>query len=196
MNFPTIYLASRSPRRRELLQQIGVDFSVIDVSVDEAPADNELPADYVLRIAKEKALTGKSMLNQQKNPRPVLAADTAVVIEQQILGKPINDGHAREMLNQLSGITHQVMTAVAFVANNGDMFTRLCISEVTFSSLSGSEIETYIKTGEGQDKAGSYAVQGLAALFIERIYGSYSGIMGLPVYETGQLLTELGSHEQ
>jgi septum formation protein len=189
MNFLPIYLASRSPRRRELLQQMGVDFAVISADVDESVRPEEPPAVYVQRIAREKAQTGLSSLNGLEI-RPVLAADTAVIVDGEIFGKPVNDDAARLMLKQLSANTHQVMTAVA-LAYNGDIRVALSVSDVRFARLTHANIDWYVATGEGQDKAGSYAVQGLGALFIEEIKGSYSGIMGLPVRETGQLLKQM-----
>lgn len=194
MNFEPIYLASRSPRRRELLQQMAVDFAVISAQTDESVQPDETPKNYVQRIAREKAQAGLSSLNGLET-RPVLAADTAVIVDGQIFGKPVNDGDARRMLKQLSTKTHQVMTAVA-LAFNGDIKQALSVSEVRFASLSEADIDWYLATGEGQDKAGSYAVQGLAALFIEEIRGSYSGIMGLPVWETGQLLKQMESQRE
>jgi len=194
MNFKPIYLASRSPRRRELLQQMGVDFAVISADTDESVSPDEQPAEYVQRIAREKAQAGLSSLNGLET-RPVLAADTAVIVDGEIFGKPVNDDAARRMLKQLSANTHQVMTAVA-LAFNGDIKLALSVSEVRFSLLSESEIDWYLATGEGKDKAGSYAVQGLGALFIEEIRGSYSGIMGLPVRETGQLLKQMESQRE
>ncbi len=189
MNFPAIYLASRSPRRRELLSQMAVEFAVIAADVDESVQPGELPQDYVQRIAVEKARTGVSLLASD-DKKPVLAADTAVIVDQTIFGKPVNDDDARRMLKLLSGHSHQVMTAVA-LASDSELKTALCVSEVHFAALTEAEIDWYIQTGEGRDKAGSYAVQGLGAIFIDQIQGSYSGIMGLPVRETGQLLMQI-----
>ncbi len=186
MNFPSIYLASRSPRRRELLLQMGVDFSVINPDVDESVLDKELPLDYVSRIASLKAEAGRGLL-LAADKKPVLAADTAVVVDNRILGKPQDDEQAASMLKMLSGKTHQVMTAIALTQSNR-LWTAVSVSHVTFADLQEKDILWYIKTKEGVDKAGSYAVQGLAALFIKHIEGSYSGIMGLPIRETGQLL--------
>lgn len=186
MNFPSIYLASRSPRRRELLLQMGVDFSVINPDVDESVFDNELPLDYVSRIAKLKAQTGRGLL-LAADKKPVLAADTAVVIDNTILGKPENDEQAISMLKMLSGKTHQVMTAIALAKENS-ILSLVSVNDVRFTEMKEKDILWYVNTKEGVDKAGGYAVQGLAALFIEHIEGSYSGIMGLPIRETGQLL--------
>lgn len=192
MIFPSIYLASRSPRRRELLQQIAVDFAVINPDIDETPHAAELPLDYVRRIAIEKAQAGKALL-LEADLKPVLAADTSVVLNNAIFGKPVDDADARRMLKQLSGQTHQVLSAVA-LATNQQTLCQISANEVRFCELSDADIDWYLQTGEGQDKAGSYAVQGLAALFIESIQGSYSGIMGLPIRETGQLLMQMESN--
>ncbi|MED5510796.1 MAG: Maf family protein [Pseudomonadota bacterium] len=189
MNFPAIYLASRSPRRRELLSQMAVDFAVLAADVDESVQPGESPQDYVQRIAVEKARAGVSGL-AANDKKPVLAADTAVIVDQTIFGKPVNDDDARRMLKMLSGHSHQVMTAVA-LASEIDLKTALSVSEVRFAAMTEAEIDWYIQTGEGRDKAGSYAVQGLGAIFIDQIQGSYSGIMGLPVRETGQLLMQM-----
>lgn len=191
MNLPAIYLASRSPRRRELLQQIAVDFAVINPDIDETVQAGELPLDYVRRIAIEKAEAGKALL-LEADLKPVLAADTSVVVNNEIFGKPVNDAEARRMLKLLSGQTHQVLTAVA-LASNQQTLCQVSTNEVRFCELADADIDWYLQTGEGQDKAGSYAVQGLAALFIESIQGSYSGIMGLPIRETGQLLMQMES---
>lgn len=189
MNFPSVYLASASPRRSELLRQIGVDFSVLNVSVDEAVFTEESPPAYAKRIALAKASAGWETL--QSEYRPVIGADTAVVLpSKQILGKPVDSQQAREYLTQLSGIQHQVLSAVALVWQQ-QHWSSLQISEVQFKPLTDAEIDWYLATGEGQDKAGGYAVQGLAAMFIEKISGSYSGVMGLPLFETSQLLQQV-----
>jgi len=192
MNFPanlTIYLASNSPRRRELLTQIGVNFSVLSVDVDESRFDNEAAADYVQRVAIAKAQAGWDSVNQA-DKKPVLGSDTSVVLAGDVLGKPSNDDHAREMLQRLSGQRHQVMTAVAIVTAE-KTWLELNTSNVTFAKLTEQDIDWYLSTKEGVDKAGGYAVQGLAALFIDKIEGSYSAIMGLPLRETGLLLTRI-----
>ena len=193
MTFPKIYLASASPRRRELLQQIGVEFEVIKLNVDESQLEDEAPLAYVERVARAKAETGwQAILEQKKSQRPVMGADTAVIIDRTILGKPRDAQHAKTMLAMLSGKTHQVITSVAVVKKN-DIIIKTSINEVTFTQLEQQRIAWYVDTGEGIDKAGGYAVQGLAALFIERISGSYSGIMGLPLWETGQLLNQINT---
>jgi septum formation protein len=189
MNYPSVYLASASPRRSELLRQIGVDFSVLNVSVDEAVFTEESPPAYAKRIALAKASAGWETL--QSEYRPVIGADTAVVLpSKQILGKPVNSQQAREYLTQLSGIKHQVLSALAIVWQQQHWLS-LQISEVQFKPLTDAEIDWYLATGEGEDKAGGYAVQGLAAMFIEKISGSYSGVMGLPLFETSQLLQQV-----
>lgn len=193
-----LYLASQSPRRQELLTQVGISFDVLDVDIDESVKENESAQDYVIRLAQEKALVGWSLVNQET--RAVLGSDTSVVINGQILGKPENSEDAKRMLGLLSGNTHQVMTAVALAApapNNiqfeqYELTSVLSISDVTFKVLSDSEIEQYVESGECDDKAGSYAIQGRAAAFITLLSGSYSGVMGLPLFETVQLLNNAG----
>lgn len=194
MNFPSIYLASRSPRRRELLQQMAVDFAVIAPDIDESVQAGETPERYVRRIAEEKARAGQTLLKDGLT-KPVLAADTAVIVNDRIFGKPVDDADARRMLKQLSGNTHRVMTAVS-LAGSEDLHHAISVSEVRFAVLSETDIDWYVSTGEGSDKAGSYAVQGLGAIFIEQIKGSYSGIMGLPIRETAQLLKMDSQREQ
>ncbi|THK43164.1 septum formation inhibitor Maf [Methylophaga sp. SB9B] len=189
MNFPKVYLASASPRRKELLTQIGVNFSILSIAVDESVKSGENPSDYVERIALAKARAGWDIL--QTDFRPVIGADTAVVLPtQQILGKPESLDQARDFLGQLSGIQHQVLSAVAIVWQQ-QYWLSLQISDVRFKTLTNTEIDWYLATGEGKDKAGGYAVQGLAAMFIENISGSYSGVMGLPLFETRQLLQQV-----
>lgn len=184
-----IYLASASPRRQELLTQIGVRFELLKVTVPEVPAAGEMPQDFVQRVALEKARTGKQLLAPD-DPHPVLGADTTVVVDDCILGKPANKDDALAMLTSLSGRKHQVISAVALVADNEAI--RTTISQVTFGSLSREQIHAYWNSGECQDKAGAYAIQGRAAMFIQELQGSYSGVMGLPLYETATLLNEFG----
>jgi septum formation protein len=179
-----IILASASPRRQELLNQINIGHRVQIIDIDETPLQNELPANYVQRLAAKKA----TVCVQKFNPKlPVLAADTAVVLNDKIMGKPKNKNDAFAMLRELSGKTHHVFTAIALFGR--EQHIALSISEVTFKSLSDAEIDAYWQTGEPCDKAGSYAIQGIASIFIERINGSFSGVMGLPLFETAQLLT-------
>ncbi len=182
-----LYLASLSPRRRALLEQIRVDYQQIAVAVEETPLPNEMPADYVCRLALAKARAGRLLVT---TPDPVLGADTAVVYGTKIFGKPVDRQQAKEMLTQLSGQCHQVMTAIALVTPTQEKI-RLNISQVYFRPLTTEEIMAYLATEEPLDKAGSYAIQGLASVFIERLEGSYSGVMGLPLYETAALLAEL-----
>lgn len=190
-----LYLASQSPRRRELLSQIGISFTVLPVEVDEAVKKDEIPEEYVTRLAKEKALAG---WNAEKHiEKAILGSDTAVVIDGEILGKPKTIDDARRMLELLSGKTHQVMTAVALAFNSEkaskpELSSVISVSEVTFKTLLPEEIMNYLNSGESHDKAGAYAIQGLAAAFITHLSGSYSGVMGLPLYETVKLLDNAG----
>ena len=195
-----IYLASRSLRRQELLKQIGVNFELLllretlprGADIDETPLPDELPADYACRIARTKTETGWAQLIQRKAPLlPVLAADTVVSLERRIFGKPENSAHAEEMLTMLSGRTHQVLTAIA-MAELDRVRVHLSITSVKFRDISKHEIRTYLANNETHDKAGAYAIQGAAAVFIANISGSYSGVMGLPLFETAQLLKEFG----
>ena len=191
----SLYLASQSPRRKELLNQVGIPFSVISIDIDESIIPLENPENYVERLAKEKALVGFSSI-KLKNVA-VLGSDTSVVINGQILGKPVDSDDAVRMLNLLSGKTHQVMTAVALaMANNElkqpELRSVLNVSEVSFKKLSQEEIAAYVRSGECMDKAGSYAIQGAAAAFITHLSGSYSGVMGLPLFETVELLQKAG----
>jgi septum formation protein len=200
MTSPRIYLASRSPRRRELLKQIGVGYEVLllrenparTVDVDETPLPNEAPRDYVQRVTRAKAEKGCLCVKQRMLPRlPVLAADTAVVLGERILGKPADRDGAIEMLTALSGQEHEVLTAVA-VASSERLEMRLSVSAVKFKTLGIDEIRRYAATGEPLDKAGAYGIQGRAAAFVMKISGSYSGVMGLPLFETAELLSEFG----
>lgn len=187
-NTPDIYLASSSPRRRELLNQIGARYGWLSASIEEAPKENEAPEVFVLRLALEKARAG--LRARGSGPAlPVLGADTIVVLDDQILGKPETHEQGVTMLSQLSGKTHQVLTALAMVDGEREA-TRLSVSHVSFREISPEEAELYWETGEPWDKAGGYAIQGRAAVFIERLEGSYSGVMGLPLFETAQLLEE------
>ena len=186
---PLIYLASRSPRRRELLTQIGVHHTVVDIEVDETPLANEAPAEYVIRMALEKARAGQAAI-AGNHPLPVLAADTAVVVGQRILGKPRDQADAIGMLQQLSDTRHKVLTGVALTA--GREATRLSVSQVRFRPISPAEALAYWQSGEPADKAGGYAIQGRGALFVSALEGSFSGVMGLPLFETGELLRQAG----
>jgi septum formation protein len=192
----SIYLASRSPRRRELLKQIGVSFESLlvredlrrGVDVDETPLPDESPGIYALRIARAKTDVALQQIAQRKlRQKPVLAADTTIVFDDQIIGKPSDGKHAAQLLRALSGREHQVLTAVA-LALRDQVETQISVSSVWFRELSDAEIRRYIAGGEPLDKAGAYAIQGRAAAFVTRIEGSYSGIMGLPLAETADLL--------
>ncbi|MBA5640044.1 septum formation inhibitor Maf [Duganella sp. LX20W] len=195
-----IYLASKSPRRRELLRQIGIDFELLllrsdgprgaDVTEDVLPG--EAPAVYVARVAREKAAFAYTLqFRRHLTPRAVLSADTTVTIDGEILGKPANPNEAKAMLRRLSGRTHQVLTSVA--VHHADFTGQVTqVSDVRFCPLSEAAIDAYCATQEPYDKAGGYGIQGLAAQFIEHIEGSHSGIMGLPLFETAQLLRQAG----
>jgi septum formation protein len=194
-----IYLASRSPRRRELLSQIGVRYHLLlfrsrpesPPDVDEAILPNEQPDGYVERVARAKAQAGWRLLRLRNLPfAPVLAADTAVTLDNLILGKPADRKEAAEMLAALSGRRHEVLTAVALMRDER-VDSLISRSEVQFRQLTAEEIAQYVASGECDDKAGAYAVQGRAARFIIELRGSYSGVMGLPLYETSQLLEKL-----
>ena len=194
-----IYLASRSPRRRELLAQIGVRYHLLlfrerlgeHPEVDETPLAGEAAAAYVERMARAKAEAGwRRMLQRNLPPAPVLAADTTVAVDARILSKPKDRAEAAEMLGLLSGRRHEVLTGVA-VKNHDDTEYALSTSEVLMKKLSPDEIAQYVAGGEGDDKAGAYAIQGRAARFVVELRGSYSGVMGLPLYETSHLLDKL-----
>jgi septum formation protein len=193
-----IILASQSPRRVELLKQIGIACLVMPADIDEAALQNESPGDYVLRLATEKAQAIVNKLAIQNAPDvnlpdlslPILAADTTVALGLQILGKPEHDVDAFNMLKQLSGSAHEVHTAIA-VAYNGKLETAINSTQVEMMPLSDAMISEYIASGEHKDKAGSYAIQGLAACWIKKINGSYTGVMGLPLHETSLLLQKL-----
>ncbi len=182
-----LLLASQSPRRAELLTQLNVSFTTINVDVDESTVTGESAEDYVRRLAIAKAMKGWEMSDQSL---PVLGSDTAVVIEGHILGKPRDKADSARMLRMLSGKSHRVLTAVALV-QDGTTLDELVATEVQFKELSDREIEQYWLTGEPQDKAGSYAIQGIAGHFVKQISGSYSAVVGLPLYETYELLEKL-----
>ena len=193
---PRLYLASRSPRRRELLTQIGVQFDTLlfrdlprqDPEVDETPLPGEAPLVYVERVARAKAIQGERIVELRKLPqRLVLAADTTLEFEGEIIGKPVDADDAQAILMRLSGRTHRVLTAMA-VAYASRVEAIVSVSEVRFGTLDANEIRRYVATGEPMDKAGAYGIQGHAGLYVEQLVGSYSGVMGLPLYETGVLL--------
>jgi septum formation protein len=195
-----IYLASRSPRRRELLTQIGVAFDLLlfrsdirhDSDVLEDTVQGEPPAEYVCRVARAKAAHGARLARERALvTRPVLSADTTLDLDGEIIGKPRNESDAVAILQRLSGRTHSVLTAVA-VANDQRIEHALSVSEVSFRTLQEEEIVRYVRTGEPMDKAGAYGIQGRAAMFVESIRGSHSGIVGLPLCETTLLLRQFG----
>jgi septum formation protein len=187
---PCLYLASQSPRRRELLQQIGVPHQVVTASVEEIPLNHETAAEYVLRLARAKALAGLAHVQASGfTIVPVLGADTVVVCDDDILEKPRDQAHAAAMLQRLSGRTHQVMTAVA-LAFEDKVEVELSVTDVVFRELDDTEISAYWHTGEPQDKAGGYGIQGLGAVFVQQIRGSYTGVVGLPIEQTIILLKE------
>jgi septum formation protein len=185
----TLVLASGSPRRRELLTQIGVPHAVLAVDIDESALPGEAPADLALRLARDKAKSGRTRDGGQ---RPVLGSDTIVVLDGQVFGKPRDATDAHRMLAALSGRTHLVMSAVALATPAGPVHDALSITEVQMRTIKPGEIDAYWASGEPQGKAGAYAIQGMGAVFIHHIRGSYSGVMGLPLYETAALLQAAG----
>lgn len=184
-----VYLASGSPRRRELVAQLGLRCEVLQVAVDETAAPGEAAADLVCRLAAAKARAGLALVRVGR--APVLAADTAVALGDEIFGKPADEAAARHMLGRLGGRTHLVWTAVA-LAHGPQERVELCRSEVSFRPIRPAEIAAYWRTGEPADKAGAYAIQGLGAIFVAGLTGSYSGVMGLPLFETARLLDAMG----
>jgi septum formation protein len=184
-----LILASASPRRRELLEQIGVAHEVLAVDVDESPLPGESPETLVCRLAREKALAGRM---RSAATRPVLGADTVVVLGDQVFGKPRDADDAMRTLQALSGQVHRVLTAIALAMPAGAVLEALSQTDVRMRALSAQEIRGYWSTGEPAGKAGAYAIQGRGAAFIEQIRGSYSGVMGLPLYETASLLQAQG----
>jgi len=193
----SIYLASKSPRRKELLRQIGVDFAELPDDggeILERRRLHETPRDYVRRIAQTKAAIGwHAMSTHALVEHPVLAADTEVIVGDEVLGKPADGAHAAAMLARLSGTTHEVVTVIA-VRWNARMHMVMSSSLVTLRELSAHDIERYIASGEPFGKAGAYGIQGRAGAFISHLSGSYSGVMGLPLYETAGLLDRIGYH--
>lgn len=197
-----IYLASRSPRRRDLLKQIGVRFDPLmlrlaqprGADVDEVQHAGEPAADYVVRTAREKAEFGAQVLRTRGMlARPVLSADTVVILDGEVLGKPADAAQAADYLQRLAGRSHEVRTAVALaLAPEVPALETLSVSTVRFRAITPEEIKHYVGSGEPYDKAGGYGIQGLAGVFVEHIEGSYTGIMGLPIFETAQLLAKAG----
>ena len=207
-----IHLASQSPRRRLLLEQIGIDYRVVDAPIDERMQPGESPERFVVRMACEKALAGVAAIGDRP-AAPVLAADTAVVLEGQVMGKPRDEAHAMAMLGALSGKMHHVFSAVAMTGirahdaghdrtdDDGSeqvasaaLRVMTSVSRVWFREIPRDEIRAYCASSEPLDKAGAYAIQGRAAVFVTRLDGSFSGVMGLPLYETASLLRAAGIH--
>lgn len=186
---PTLHLASQSPRRRELLQQVGVSFELLSLSIDETPWPDEAIDDYVLRAAKQKAAAGVEVLASPD--AVVLAADTVGRLNQTLLLKPRDKHHSAAMLRSLSGEWHTILTAIC-LRQGGREASALVKTQVQFRHLNDVEIDAYWETQEPQDKAGSYAIQGFGAVFVEQIQGSYSNVVGLPLLETAQLLSDFG----
>lgn len=180
----TLVLASQSPRRKSLLTQLGYVFSCYPANIDESVKTGETPAQYVARLAKEKAQAAASQFDSQ---HIVIGSDTSVVYQQHIFGKPVNFADFEAMMNMLSAKTHQVMTAIAVVGNNS-VEAAVITTDVSFKQLSSEEIKEYWQTGEPQDKAGGYGIQGIGGKFVTNINGSYSAVVGLPLFETDQLL--------
>jgi septum formation protein len=199
-----LYLASRSPRRRDLLKQIGVKFEPLmlrlalprGADIDESRHQGESPAAYVERIAKEKAnFAARAIAMRSLFGKPILTADTVVILDDETLDKPANATRAGELLRRLSGRTHEVRTCVVVAVGSGNtvrLLSQTSVSLVTFSTLTEAQIAQYCASNEPLDKAGGYAIQGLAAVFVERLEGSYSNVMGLPLFETAQLLRQAG----
>ena len=186
-----ILLASSSPRRAELLRQIGVSFEVHPVDIDESRQPGENAEDYVLRLARSKARAALDAIDPTNLERPVLAADTTIAIDGDIIGKPSEQMPCCDILARLSGRSHEVLSAVALASSAGVAW-RLSRNRVCFRALDAAEIEAYCASDEPRDKAGAYAIQGFAAVFVERLEGSYSGVMGLPLFETAELLRGAG----
>lgn len=184
---PPLHLASASPRRRDVLRSLGLEFSYGGEDLDEARGDREPAGDMVLRLAGEKAASAAARYHD----RAILGADTAVVLDDTVFGKPGSRDEALDMLARLSGRTHEVMTGVA-VAFDGGLSNRLCVTEVRFREIGRAEALAYWDSGEARDKAGGYAIQGLGGVFAETLRGSYSGVVGLPAFETAALLAAVG----
>ena len=185
----SLILASGSPRRRELLTQLAVNFQVAAADIDESYIQGETPRDYVMRLSREKAMAG---FNQGGAGLPVMGSDTIVLLDGEILGKPESRLEAETMLQRLSGRTHEVYSGVALVVNPESVLDTLNITAVTFGEMPLAWIRQYCQTEEPMDKAGAYAVQGATGQYIRRIEGSYSGVMGLPLFETAELLRRAG----
>ena len=185
-----LILASASPRRSELLRSAGFDFDIRPADVEERPQKGESPETYTLRVATDKA--SEVAVGSTPSSTIVLAADTEVVVDGQILGKPVDDRHAAEMLRRLNARAHDVLTAVV-VSANGQLMAEVVTTRVWFTRMSDDEVDWYVRSGEPRGKAGAYAIQGLGARFIERIDGSWSNVVGLPIHAVHRLLTQLGA---
>ncbi|TRX52795.1 Maf family protein [Thalassomonas sp. M1454] len=188
-----LYLASKSPRRKELLEQIQIEFSLVDASINEQVNDDESAVEFVCRMAKEKAQAGWEKLDETDSATWVLGSDTVVVCADRILGKPKDFTHSKEMLQLLSGNQHQVITAISIVQGN-TIYTEYVSTAVYFRDIPEAEIVSYWQSNEPQDKAGSYGIQGIGGKFVKRIEGSYSAVVGLPLYETEQLLNKANTN--
>lgn len=187
-----LYLASASPRRQELLRQAGIAFEAFPSGIEESRQPGESPRVYVRRVAADKARqVFRQMIERQMPPHPVLGADTEVVIDDEVLGKPRDRTHAAAILRRLSGTSHTVLTAISVMTRAGE-FESVSESRVTFAPIPEAELQDYLETGEADDKAGAYAIQGRAAMFIARLDGSFSGVMGLPLYELRETLMRAG----
>jgi septum formation protein len=187
-----LYLASQSPRRAELLRQIGVKFDIINGDIDETPVEHESPSETVARLSRQKALKGYQQLSSTHSDDWVLASDTLIEIEDRVIGKPESAHNCQEILSLLSGKEHRVLTAIALVGKQGEIHQTTSYNRIKFRNLRSEEIELYCQLEEPRDKAGAYAIQGKAAIFIENLQGSYSSVMGLPLFETAQLLQKVG----
>ena len=183
----TLILASASPRRAQLLQQMGAHFKICPAAIDETPHPDELAADYVVRMARQKAL----VVAAEQPGALVIGSDTSVILDAVILGKPVDDADAKATLEALSGRRHQVLTAVALAGDEG-CSSCLVTTEVSFYRLTAQQIAAYVATGEPKDKAGSYGIQGFGGIFVEQLQGSYSAVVGLPLQETSALLAAAG----
>jgi len=188
----SLYLASASPRRRELLDSVGVDYEVVIPNIDETRDANESPQVYVCRLAEQKAQAANELLLSRQMPaNPILAADTIVVNKQNVFGKPQNQTHAFAMWQELANTEHHVMTAVALLVGD-TLHIKCCDTAVQFGPISESQMQDYWRSEEPKDKAGGYAIQGLASAWVESIQGSYSGVVGLPLADVNELLKEVG----
>jgi septum formation protein len=189
-----LYLASQSPRRAELLRQLDLKFEILDIAVDESVLVGESAGQLVKRLAVEKALAGLATLTDVQPGDLVLAADTLIALDDEIIGKPASVDDCEQILQRLAGRQHEVLSAVALAGHQGVLGSRLSVNRVRFGQLEMDRIRQYCVSGEPMDKAGAYAIQGLAAIFIQHITGSYSAIMGLPLFETAELLKQAGHH--